>query len=82
VLAILAPMLIITGYSNDLLSHEWQRVRYTHAAMDELVKENAFSVLSDNDILYCPTLSESGKWGVSVFGDERIEWSDYLRNKS
>ena len=81
VLAILAPMLIITGYSNDLLSHEWQRVRYTHAAMDELVKENAFSVLSDNDILYCPTLSESGKWGVSVFGDERIEWSDYLEIK-
>ena len=82
VLAVTAPLIVATGYSNDLLSHEWQRTRYTLTSMDELVKEDAFSAFADNDILYCPTLSESGQWGSGVFGDERIEWSDFIALKA
>ncbi len=82
VLAATAPLIVVTGYSNDLLSHEWQRTHYTLAAMDEMVKEDAFSAFADNDILYCPTLSESGQWGAGVFGDERIEWSDFIALKA
>lgn len=81
IVVVVTPMLILTGYSNENLSREWQRIQMSHNALDEMMKKHAFDQIEDTDILYYPDMFSSGHWGSSLYGDDRNEWTDYLNLK-
>lgn len=76
-----AVLLILTGYSNDNLSREWQRVQMSHTAVTEMIDQHAFDQIRDNDILYYPDMYQSGNWGYTLYGDDRNEWTYYINLK-
>lgn len=82
VLATSAVLLILTGYSNDNLSREWQRIQMSHKAINELVKEHVFDQVNDSDILLYPDLYKSGLWGWTLYRDDPNIWADYINLKT
>jgi len=50
---------IITGYSNDHLSRDWQHSRAKLIMMEEVIKEGVFDEIDDEAIIYMPNYNQT-----------------------
>lgn len=82
IIAISAVLLVLTGYNNDNLSREWQRIQMSYNAVTEMIDQHAFDQIRDNDILFYPDMYQSGEWGYTLYGDDRNEWTYYINLKT
>lgn len=57
---------IIGGYANENLSHEWQRSQSRFFEIDRLHSEGVFQSLPRNAILYTEEFYSSSAWGSSL----------------
>lgn len=75
-------MVVIDTSTNEHISHEWARSQQRFTIVDEMIADKAFSQMRETDILYCPSMYNSGLWGNCLFGAESNRWSEYIFQKS
>lgn len=64
---------VLTGYSNEHLSREWQKSQNRFRVLDFMGKEGYFDTLQDGAILYTEELHKTSKTGYSIcIGTEDI----------
>ena len=72
---------VITGFSNESLSREWQRSQARFVAIDEMGKEGAFDILPDEALLYTEGLHTTSPTAYFICkGTDDIE--DYITLRS
>lgn len=73
---------IITGYTNEHLSRDWERSQNRFTVVDDLIKNHAFDSIPENAIVYAPDLHETssllGK-GVTL---QNFGWQHYIHAKT
>lgn len=75
-------MVVIETATNEHISHEWARSQQRFAILDEMIADDAFSQMGEGDILYCPSMYQSGLWGNSLFGIGVNRFNEYILLKS
>lgn len=75
-------IVVINYATNEHISHEWARSQQRFTILDEMIADNAFSQMSESDILYCPSMYQSGRWGNSLFGIDINRFNEYIFLKS
>lgn len=75
-------MVVIDTYANEHLSHEWARSQQRFTILDEMIADHAFSQMPETDILYCPSLYNSGLLGDCLFGENLNRLNEYIYLKS
>ena len=59
-------VLVVEGYTNENLSHEWQRSQSRFEEIDRLHDEGAFLALPEEAVVYTGELYASSVWGSSM----------------
>ena len=80
-LAVVFVISVVTGYTNGILSKEWERSNKTFPIIDEMLQENAFSEIQENDIVYDESLYHVGSYGNCLW-HPHIYWTDYINIKT
>jgi hypothetical protein len=75
-------IVVIDTSTNEHISHEWARSQQRFTILDEMIADNAFSQMGESDILYCPSMYQSGLWGNSLFGININRMNEYILLKS
>lgn len=73
---------VVDSFTNEHLSHEWARSQQRFEIVDEMIADNVFTNMKEKDVLYCPSMYNSGLWGSCMFGDDRNRLSEYIFLKS
>ena len=79
---LLFGIVLIGTSTNEHISHEYARSQQRFTILDEMIADNAFSQMGESDILYCPSMYQSGLWGNSLFGNNINRMNEYILLKS
>ena len=75
-------VVVVDTSANEHISHEWVRSQQRFTILDEMIADNAFSQMPETDILYCPSLYNSGLLGDCLFGENLNRLNEYIYLKS
>ncbi len=73
---------IMTSYSNDHLSRDWQHSQKRFNLINEMSKEKVFDRIPENSLIYSPDLYETCSFSGRNVCNQNFKWEVYIKLKS
>jgi len=73
---------IVTSYSNDHLSRDWQHSHNRFNLINEMSKEKVFDGIPENALIYSPDLYETCSFSGKNVCNQNFKWEVYIDLKS